>query len=252
MAKNNHQNTDDLDLLFSEQFINSDGCADDQLETYLSIAASYASVESCISVLSDLKTRRSYIFYGSLGQTLGIAKEGSTNILDTIWEEEILCRIPRSDLDRKQLEEMRFYSYVKRHPADVRYFFMNSSFPMLDSAGKSHNVRHRIFYFHAGKTVRYALCLYNAAAGILPDSTIVNSRSGEEFPLYHIGSAEMLSEREKEVLSLISDGLSSKEIASRLGISVYTVSRHRQNIISTMNVRNSSQACQLAHQMGLI
>lgn len=255
MAKNNHKDTDlsiRLDRLFSDQFAGSEDDPDDELERYLGMAAAYAGVESCIAVLSDLKEKKSYVFYGGLGATLGISDEGSTQVLDTIWEEDILGRIAKDDLERKQLEEMMFFSFIKKHPNDGRDYYMSSFFPMSCLNGGRVSVRHRIFYFHFGRTVRYALCLYNAAASILPESTIVNLRSGEELPLHRVDSSRMLSKREKEVLSLISDGLSSKEVADHLGISVYTVSRHRQNIIMAMNVRNSSQACQMAHKMGLI
>lgn len=255
MTKNNHPTGDlydNLDRLFSEQFVSSGDSADDALEKYLATAATYAGTESCIAVLSDLREKRSYIFFGGLAETLGIANEGSTMILDTIWEEIILSRISPEDLERKQLEEIRFFSFVTKHPDSGHLYFMCSCFPMSCSSDRTINVRHRIFYFHIGRTVRYALCLYNASAMTLHESTIINMRSGEEVPLYRIDSSCMLSEREKQVLRMIADGLSSKEIACRLGISVFTVSRHRQNIIAAMNVKNSSQACQLAHQMGLV
>lgn len=251
MAKNNH-NEISLDELFADQFISFEDTEEQNLEKYLGIAAMYAGMESCISVLSDLKLRRSHIFYGGLGADLGIAEEGSTKVLDTIWEDEILCRISEEDLVRKQTEEMRFFSYIKKDTDGGRNHFLRSSFHMAARDGSIRSIMHRIFYFHAGRTVRYALCLYNASSVLLPESVIVNSRTGEEFPICKIDSSPMLSEREKEVLSLIAKGLSSKEIADRLGISVYTVSRHRQNIIASMNVRNSSQACQLAHELGLI
>lgn len=255
MAKNNHQSsalTIDLDELFSAQFAGTDESGTDNLDKYLGIAAGYASVEAGIAVLSDLKEGRSYIFYGGLADALGIAGEGSTQILDTIWEDVILCRIPKQDLDRKQLEEMKFFSFVKAHPTDGDDYYMSSSFPMSGMQDKMMNVRHRIFYFHSGKTVRYALCLYNAVSALLPESTIVHLRTGEELPLCRIDTSRILSAREVEVLKCIAEGLSSKEIAERLQISVFTVSRHRQNIIAEMNVKNSSQACRMAHQMGLI
>ena len=43
-------------------------------------------------------------------------------------------------------------------------------------------------------------------------------------------------------LSSIDDGASSKLIASSLGISIHTVSRHRQNILSKFRAANSAQA----------
>ena len=101
MAKNNHRNIE-LDTIFSEQFASAEESFDGKLDNYKTIAAVYARMESCISVLSDLKERKSYIFYGALGQDLGIADEGIIHELDTIWEEEILCRIPSEELQRKQ------------------------------------------------------------------------------------------------------------------------------------------------------
>lgn len=251
MAKNNHHNTE-LDDMFFGQFCSIDDQNEGSLGHYLGIAAMYARMESCISVLSDLRERKSYIFYGFLGDDLGIAREGTHHQLDTIWEDEILCRISDQDLSRKQEEEMKFFSFVKKKQDDGCRFYMKSFFPMMNSAGVNVPVTHRIFYFHCENTIRYTLCLYNASSSYLEESTIVDSRNGEEIPMCRIDSSKMISEREKEVLTLISKGLSSKQIADRLGISVHTVSRHRQNIISSMNVRNCSQACQLAHQMGLI
>lgn len=48
-----------------------------------------------------------------------------------------------------------------------------------------------------------------------------------------------LTERENQVLSLIVDGKSNKEIALQLGISPKTVSVHRTNIMTKLNVQNT-------------
>jgi len=47
--------------------------------------------------------------------------------------------------------------------------------------------------------------------------------------------------REKEVLELVADGLSSKEIADKLHISTYTAINHRKNLISKFKVKNTAQ-----------
>ena len=62
----------------------------------------------------------------------------------------------------------------------------------------------------------------------------------------------LLSEREKEILSMIKDGKSSKMIADLLKISVHTVSRHRQNIIEKLCVSNTFEAITAARDMLLI
>lgn len=252
MAKNNHRD-DNIQSKLDRIFFNQDFTQTDpeSFERYLSTAALYATVENGIAVLSDLKTRTSYLFYGYLGERLGIAHRSTTKVLDTIWEEEILSRIAPDDIRKKQTDELIFFSYASRqeHP-DCHC--MTSWIRMADANGIFHDVRHRIFYFREDRSIRYALCLYNAACGF-HQTTVTETRNGRETLLSQIAGKEViLSAREIEVLGLISRGLSSKEIARELGISVFTVSRHRQNIISAMNVRNSTEACKMAAMLGLL
>ena len=62
----------------------------------------------------------------------------------------------------------------------------------------------------------------------------------------------ILSEREKQTLRLIDSGMMSKDIAAAMSISINTVSRHRQDILRKLQVRNSIEACRMARQLGLI
>ncbi|WP_305116122.1 response regulator transcription factor, partial [Duncaniella muris] len=80
----------------------------------------------------------------------------------------------------------------------------------------------------------------------------VNSLTGEAVELAETTNASILGPRECQVLSLIDQGLKSAEIAARLNISVHTVSRHRQEILAKLQVKNSIEACRLATRMGLI
>lgn len=50
----------------------------------------------------------------------------------------------------------------------------------------------------------------------------------------------ILSEREKEIISLIARGLATKEIADTLCISVHTVTTHRRNISSKLGIHSAS------------
>jgi DNA-binding CsgD family transcriptional regulator len=51
----------------------------------------------------------------------------------------------------------------------------------------------------------------------------------------------MLTEREKEIVELIREGLSSQEVADRLFISFHTVVTHRRNIMKKLGVKNTVQ-----------
>jgi DNA-binding NarL/FixJ family response regulator len=52
----------------------------------------------------------------------------------------------------------------------------------------------------------------------------------------------VLSGREREVIHLMSDGLTNKQIADRLTISVNTVKKHTQNIFTKLNVESRAAA----------
>ena len=55
----------------------------------------------------------------------------------------------------------------------------------------------------------------------------------------------LISPREKEVLALIAEGKSSKEVAQELNISVATVSQHRKNMLRRTRAKDSSALIQL-------
>lgn len=63
---------------------------------------------------------------------------------------------------------------------------------------------------------------------------------------------ELLSEREKEILKMLSTGMGNKEIAQRLCLSLRTVKAHMSNIFTKMNVASRSEALVEALRSGLI
>lgn len=52
---------------------------------------------------------------------------------------------------------------------------------------------------------------------------------------------DLLTQREKEVLQLIAEGKSNKEIATTLDLSVYTVETHRTNFMQKLNLHNTAE-----------
>jgi len=65
-------------------------------------------------------------------------------------------------------------------------------------------------------------------------------------------SPSQLTNREREVLILIADGLSNKEIASQLGVGVRTVETHRERIMRKLNIHSVAGLTKFAISNGLI
>jgi two-component system, NarL family, response regulator NreC len=53
-------------------------------------------------------------------------------------------------------------------------------------------------------------------------------------------SYELLTDREKEILQLLAEGKSNKEVAATLDLSPYTVETHRTHIMQKLNLHNSA------------
>jgi DNA-binding NarL/FixJ family response regulator len=60
--------------------------------------------------------------------------------------------------------------------------------------------------------------------------------------------ADVLSKREKEIIQLIRQGLTSHEIANKLFLSTYTVDTHRRNILRKLDLKNTAMMVLYAQQ----
>lgn len=65
-------------------------------------------------------------------------------------------------------------------------------------------------------------------------------------------TCSVLSDRESEVLQLIAEGKVSKEIATKLHVSLNTVIRHRQNIMDKLGFHNVAELTRYAIREGII
>ncbi len=66
------------------------------------------------------------------------------------------------------------------------------------------------------------------------------------------GMREALSPRELEVLALVADGLSNREIGDRLFVTEQTAKFHVANIFRKLGVKNRTEAARTAMHKGLI
>lgn len=63
---------------------------------------------------------------------------------------------------------------------------------------------------------------------------------------------DTLTSREREVLQLIAEGRSNKEVASQLGITLKTAENHRAHIMRKLNARNGADLTREAYRLGII
>lgn len=63
---------------------------------------------------------------------------------------------------------------------------------------------------------------------------------------------DLLTSREREILSMIAEGKANKEIASILNLSVYTVESHRGSVMEKLNLHNTGDIVRFALRSGLI
>jgi len=261
MAINNHQSAavirDKLDIKIFSQYFSGFSRAQLELEDARLIAQLYARLENTISVLSDLKSRKSYLYLGGVANQLGFAP--TLTDIDSIWEDELLNRVHPDDLEKKYRLEFRFFQLLKSiDPAERINYSLITKLRIKNLEGNYIAIKHRVLYLSSTSDgdVLFALCLYDIIydhPGFdVPDGLIINTGTGEIINSEQEKFDDMLSAREVQILQMISTGLRSKEIAAKLSLSLHTVNRHRQNIFKKLNVANAIEACRLARATGLL
>ena len=88
--------------------------------------------------------------------------------------------------------------------------------------------------------------LYPGAVTALIRDYLQRARQGERMP------DSILTPREEEIVKLIAEGNSAKEIAETLFISVKTVDRHRANILQKLGMRDRLELTRYAIRAGLV
>ena len=67
-----------------------------------------------------------------------------------------------------------------------------------------------------------------------------------------VDSYELLTAREREILQLLAEGKSNKEVAADLNISLYTVETHRSNILEKLGLHTPAELILYAVRKGII
>ncbi|HEX5198345.1 response regulator [Paractinoplanes rhizophilus] len=95
-------------------------------------------------------------------------------------------------------------------------------------------------------TMRGEPFLYPGAVTALIRNFVERAHDGQAIP------AKAITDREEEILKLVAEGHSSKQIADLLVISVKTVERHRANMLAKLGLRDRLELTRYAIRAGLI
>lgn len=104
----------------------------------------------------------------------------------------------------------------------------------------------RGYVLKSSRDVDLADAVKRVAAGerVIPAGVLRNASETED-------GVARLSARERQILQLISEGRSSKNIAELLSISACTVSAHRANLMGILNIHRLADLVAFAHRQGL-
>lgn len=244
-----------MSLLIDQQFEIKDG-QEQILETAKSQAFAFAQATHGIAVLSDLQSDVCYIYAGQFGRKLGLpefAKDASS-----AFERSVFNNIPKKELVERHIMELRFFHFVKSVPQSEKIAYqamclLHFQRPTQPPLPVLHTTRY--IESHPNGSVWLGLCTYIPfPARGATESCILNVHTGqavrpEEYAQY---DNALLSKRQIEILLLLSKGIGSKQIADKLNISIHTVNRHRQDILSRLHVTNAAAAVEIGLRLRLI
>lgn len=252
----------ELDRIYQSQNLDAEYLDEGRITACKEIASNVASATGGCCVITDAARDYCYLYAGGLSSLIGL--DGAPDLYREIGssdEDVIYTRLHPEDLVEKRMLEYEFFRFVdplppsekKKYKATCRirvrdregnYIFIDNSTQIIEPS--------------PGGKIWLILCCYDLSPlqkgmpeGI--NAHIKNNHTGEITELaFGEKKSHILSDREKEILRLVSEGKLSKQIAGILGISVNTVNRHRQNILEKLSVVNSYEAITAARAMGLL
>ena len=251
----------ELNSIYASQHLELENLDESLIAGVVATIRAYTSLNNGCCVITDASSDRCHIIGGCFCKLLGITSgERMEETVASSDEDVIYTRLHPEDLVEKRMLEYEFFRHVdpldgkektkfkacctiRIRNAQGNYIYVDNSTQILRSSP-------------AGR-IWLILCCYDLAScepggeGICP--RILNNSTGEISAIItNERRRQVLSPREKEILMLIRDGRPSKQIADRLGISIHTVNRHRQNIISKLSVGSTVEAIRAASMMKLL
>lgn len=239
----------ELNALYKRQGLDTERLPEEAVGECIERVQTLSDITHCQAVITDIANDQSWLFKPQTA----VEHYGSSD------EDAIYRRMHPADLVYKRMLEYQFFQFIEQHPETATSYKALCHIRLRDANGKW------VYVDNSTQVLRTSpegkmwliLCCYSlspARHGVFDiGAHIVCADTQEVTPcLFSAEKEHLLSAREKEILRLIQAGKQSKEIAEVLHISIFTVSRHRQNILQKLSVNNSMEAVNAAVAMGLV
>lgn len=222
-------------------------------------AVNFARLTEGIAVLSDFSKGVCHTCSGKFGQRAFALPEYSVDE-SSPFEDVIFNGIHKDDLLERHILELRFFNFISSVPGESRTHYQMSCIIRLRLPdGRLLPLLHtsRYILWDREDNAWLGLCIYMPLPMInIADrrAMIYNVVTGEGVTpdRYSCHDNRMLSKRQTQILSRLAKGEGSKQIAELLNISVHTVNRHRQDILSALKVTNTASAVEIGLRLHLI
>lgn len=233
-----------------------DGLEKDVLEKQLALIRTMAQLSSSGVTVYDMQNNihvfTSSRFYKIYGYEIN---ELQTNIENEVYD----SRVHPQDLEELKKNGYEAMKFIMNVPPETRkHYKMVSEYRILDNHKNYIQVieQQQILEQDALGNIWLSLGVID----ISPNQTdaqgvkyqINNFHTGELIHLAKTNRTPNLTDREKQILQMISIGKLSKEIGALLEISIHTVNTHRQRILEKLQVDNSIEAVNIAKRNGLL
>ncbi|MDE5880594.1 MAG: LuxR C-terminal-related transcriptional regulator [Muribaculaceae bacterium] len=251
----------ELTQIYTSQHLEQETLSEAELEADKGTIQSLVEVSKDCAVITDASNDSSFLFPGFTGSILGIpTSESGYFRLNSSDEDIIYERLHPEDLVEKRMLEFELFSKIDKLSIQEKlHYKATCTIRIKDKDGQYKwfdNITQILRLSPAGK-MWLILCRYEISSLQHPLSgiraCIINTFTGKTQELFFTENRKhILTDREKEILLLIKAGNLSKQIADKLGISLNTVNRHRQNILEKLSVNTSAEAVSAAIAMRLI
>lgn len=251
----------ELNEIYQRQHLDKETLPGTTLYEIANMTKSLVTLTGMCAVITDIAHDTSIFVCGNIANLFNLPEaELRTRLLDSSDEDFLYTRMHPEDLVDLRMLEYEFFKKIDATPTyeKVKY---KASAEIRISDGKGGWVpitkSTQVVTLSPKGKMWLILCCYD-----LSDQTYTHTDTNPRISCCSTGyiqhlplqnkRCKILTDREKQILKLIKNGLLSKEIADRLNIRINTVNRHRQNILEKLSVDNSMEAVNAAIAMKLI